>query len=257
MIGRGASDGHAAIVTGVSRGLGAALAGELLGRGFTVVGIGRADNPALDGGRYRFVEFDLSEPAGVDTALEPVFGELEQQRPGTVCLLNNAATAGPLGTLGRPAADEISSALAVNVAAAVALANLFCRVFTDPGTTRRIVNVSSGAAQHAIPGNSVYCIAKAGIEMLTRALAAEQQGPRFQAISVRPGVIDTDMQTFARSQPPELFPSVELFKGFHRDGQLVAPELVASKIVADLVLGEVEHGSTYGYHEGGWLHRPS
>ena len=47
--------GPAAIVTGVSRGLGAALATELLERGFMVVGIGRTGNPALTGQDYEFV----------------------------------------------------------------------------------------------------------------------------------------------------------------------------------------------------------
>lgn len=240
---------HAAIVTGVSRGLGAALAGELLERDFRVVGIGRATNPALAGERYWFVRFDLADPADIDTALAPALEGLKERRPVSVCLLNNAATVGPVGTLGWLAACEITSALAVDLAAAVALANLFCRVFADAEMPRRIINVSSGAAQTALPGEAVYCVAKAGIEMLTRALAAEQQAASFRAITVRPGVIDTDMQVFARSQPPDVLPSVELFKGFHRDGRLVAPAVVASKIVTRLVAGNVEHGRTYSYQE--------
>jgi len=246
---RGGPEEHAAIVTGVSRGLGAALGGELLERGFTVLGIGRASNPALTGERYAFVHLDLADPADIDTTLAPAFEELREHRPASVCLVNNAAAAGPVGTLGGLAAGEITSALAVNLAAAVALANLFCRVFSDAEMTRRVINVSSGAAETALPGESVYCVAKAGIEMLTRGLAAEQQAPTFRAITVRPGVMDTDMQIFARSQPPDVLPSVELFKGFHREGRLIAPEVVASKIVTRLVLEEVEHGRTYSYQE--------
>jgi NAD(P)-dependent dehydrogenase (short-subunit alcohol dehydrogenase family) len=240
---------QAAIVTGISRGLGAALAAELLERGFTVVGVGRASNPRLTGQRYGFVCFDLADSAGVDTALVPALEGLKERRPASVCLLNNAATAGPVGTLGRLTASEITSSLTVNLAAAVALANLFCRVFADADMTRRVINVSSGAAQTALPGEAVYCVAKAGLEMLTRALAAEHQAPSFRAITVRPGVMDTDMQAQARSQPPDILPSVELFKGFHRDGRLVAPAVVASKIVNRLVIGDVEHGRTYSYQE--------
>ena len=240
---------HAAIVTGVSRGLGAALAAELLERSFTVVGIGRVSNSALTGQRYGFVRFDLADSAGIDTALAPALEGLKERRPASVCLLNNAATVGAVGTLGRLGASEITAALAVNLAAAVALATLFCRVFADPGMTRRVINVSSVAAQTALPGEAVYCVAKAGIEMLTRALAAEQQPPGFCAITVRPGVMDTDMQAHARSQPPDVLPSVELFKGFHREGRLVAPAVVASKIVTRLVMGDVEHGRTYSYQE--------
>jgi benzil reductase ((S)-benzoin forming) len=246
---RGRPGEPAAIVTGVSRGLGAALAHELLERGFTVLGIGRTSNREPTADRYRFVHFDLADSANIDTALAPMFLDLKKRRPASVCLLNNAATVDGVGTLGRLAAEEIASALDVNLGAAVALANLFCRVFTDAEMTRRVINVSSGAAETALPGEAVYCVAKAGIEMLTRALAAEQQAPSFRAVTVRPGVMDTDMQVFARSQPPEVLPSVELFKGFHREGRLVAPRVVASKIVSGLVVGDVEHGRTYSYQE--------
>jgi NAD(P)-dependent dehydrogenase (short-subunit alcohol dehydrogenase family) len=240
---------HAAIVTGVSRGLGAALSSELLDRGFTVLGIGRVSNRQLTGDRYRFLQFDLANAPHVETSIASAFEDLRERRPASVCLLNNAATVRPVGTLGKLAASEIASALAVNLAAAVTLANLFCRVFTDAAMTRRVINVSSGAAEHALPGEAVYCIAKAGVEMLTRTLAAEQQEPTFRAITVRPGVIDTDMQLFARSQTPDILPSVDLFKGFHHQGRLVAPAVVASKIVAQLVTEDVENGRTYSYHE--------
>jgi NAD(P)-dependent dehydrogenase (short-subunit alcohol dehydrogenase family) len=240
---------QAAIVTGVSRGLGAALAADLLERGFRVVGIGRTGNSALRRDRYEFVQFDLSDTSRIDATLAPPLEALRQRQLASVCLVNNAGTVDAVGTLGRLAATEIASALAVNVAAPVALTNLFCRVFADAGIPRRVINVSSGAAQKALEGEAVYCVAKAGLEMLTQALAAEQDGRNFRAITVRPGVMDTDMQLFARSQPPDVLPSVELFKEFHRQGSLVAPALVASKIASRLVLGEVEHGGTYSYQD--------
>ena len=240
---------HAAIVTGVSRGLGTALAAALLERGFTVLGVGRASNPALTGTSYAFSRFDLADAARVDEALTPALRTLRESKPASVCLLNNAATAGPVGTLGRLAADAVVASITINLASVVTLTNLFCRIFTDPEMPRRVINVSSGAAQTALEGESVYCVAKAGMEMLTRTLAAEQRAESFRAITVRPGVIDTDMQVFARSQSPDVLPSVELFKGFFRDGRLVAPAVVAAKIVARLVVGEVEHGRTYSYQE--------
>jgi hypothetical protein len=60
--------------------------------------------------------------------------------------------------------------------------------------------------------------------------------PRWLTITVHQGVLDTDMQAHARSQPPNVLPSVELFKGFHRECRLVAPAVVASKIVGRLVV---------------------
>jgi benzil reductase ((S)-benzoin forming) len=240
---------QAAIVTGVSRGLGAALAGELLERGYTVLGIGRSTNPALSGERLRFVRFDLADTLRIDAVLAPQFEALKQRQLVSVCLVNNAATLDAVGTIGQLAGSEITSALAVNLAAPVALANLFCRVFADADIPQRVINISSGAAQTALAGEALYCVAKAGIEMLTLALAAEQHARNFRAITARPGVMDTDMQLFARSQPPDVLPSVELFKEFHREGRLVAPASVASKIVSRLVVGDVEQGRTYVYQD--------
>jgi NAD(P)-dependent dehydrogenase (short-subunit alcohol dehydrogenase family) len=85
--------------------------------------------------------------------------------------------------------------------------------------------------------------------MLTRTLAAEHGSQRFRAISLRPGVMDTQMQSYARSRSDAQLPSVDLFKGFHAHGQLVPPDAVARKTVERLVLGDVEQGRTYSYSE--------
>jgi benzil reductase ((S)-benzoin forming) len=137
----------------------------------------------------------------------------------------------------------------VNLVAPTVLSNLFCAVFDDDSIERRIINVSSGAAQSTLAGESLYCVAKAGLEMLTRSLAAERTSERFRAITVRPGLIDTAMQTFARTQSKSTLPSVDLFKEFHASGRLVAPDVVARKIVERLVVAPVEHGRTYSYAE--------
>ena len=142
--------------------------------------------------------------------------------PDYVCLINNAAVGTPVGIHGRMASDDIAQSLAVNLAAPAALCNLFCRVFADDAVERRIINVSSGAASNAMPAMSGYCVAKAGLEMLTRVLAAEKHGERFRAITIRPGIIDTGMQEQMRSQPKDVLPGVALFEGFHKGGQLVA-----------------------------------
>ena len=82
-------------------------------------------DPALkgDGDRYRFAKFDLGDSAAIDRLLAPAFEDLKARQPASVCLVNNAASVGSIGILGRLAADEITSALATNLTAAVALAN--------------------------------------------------------------------------------------------------------------------------------------
>ncbi len=92
-------------------------------------------------------------------------------------------------------------------------------------------------------------MAKAGLEMLTTVLATDHRDPGFRAISIRPGVIDTDMQGYLRSQSSDVLPAVSLFQGFHVGGHLVPPATTARAIVDRLVLEDVEHGRTYSYHE--------
>jgi benzil reductase ((S)-benzoin forming) len=238
-----------AIITGVSRGLGEALALELLARECRVLGMGRSSSGRLGGERYGFVACDLANVAGLPAIVRPAFDAVAARRPTGLCLINNAATLDPVGVLGTAEASDIAASIAVNLIAPIVLSGLFCRVFDDDAIGRRIVNISSGAAQSTLPGESLYCIGKAGLEMLTRSLAAEHTSPRFRAITVRPGVIDTAMQSFARAQPKDLLPSVELFKGFHADARLVPPEIVARKLVERLVLAAVDHGRTYSYAE--------
>lgn len=240
---------YTVIVTGVSRGLGEALAVELLARGCGVVGIGRSSSSRLAGERYRFVGCDLARTDALPAAVVPSFEAIARERPDNVCLINNAATVEPVGVLGQVDAAGIARSLAVNLAAPMVLASLFCRVFSDDATGRLVINVSSGAAQSALPGDALYCVGKAGLEMLTSSLAAEHASPRFRAITLRPGIIDTPMQAFARAQSKERFPSVDLFKGFHASGQLVPPDVVARKVVSRLVLGSVDQGRTYTYAE--------
>jgi hypothetical protein len=235
------------IVTGVSRGLGAALARALLDRGVTVLGVGRSSAAGLEGERYRFAACDLADVGAIDAALAPAFGALSALEPRFVALVNNAARAGPAGRLSMHDGATVAGSLAVNLAAPVALCGLFLRAFPDAAIERRIVNVSSGAARSAIAGLGLYSSAKAGLEMLTRVLAEEIGDPRFAAVSLRPGVIDTDMQTAARAYTEDVLPAVAMFRGFHADRRLVAPDVAATKIVDKIVLGKLKNGVTYAW----------
>ena len=236
---------HAAIVTGVSRGLGEALAAAMLERGFTVLGVGRTASARLKGKRFHLAACDLSEPALLAAAVTPPLRLIAGGKPTTVTLVNNAAVATPTGLVGHLDASAIASAFATNAAAPVVMADLFFRSFPDDTVERRIINVSSGAAQTAIAGMMVYGMSKAALEMLTRAIVAECSAPRFRCISLRPGIFETGMQAYARSRDPAEFPSVALFRGFKENGLLKDPAEVAAGIVEKLVLSPVDHGRTY------------
>jgi len=240
---------NAAIITGVSRGLGEALAARLLALHWTVVGIGRKSAARLGGERYRFVTADLADVDAIERTLSGPMREIAQAGPHAVACINNAAVAGPVGIGGRLPQDQIAASFAVNLAAPAAIANLFCRIFAEVPLDRRIVNISSGAAHTPLPGIAPYCAAKAGLEMLTRTLAAEQGPNGVRVVSLRPGIIDTGMQTLMRSHSEDVLPTAAMFKEFHAQRQLVAPDVVAAKIVEKMLLAPLEQGATYKYPE--------
>lgn len=239
---------HAAIVTGVSRGLGEALAAALLARSAHVLGVGRRSSPKLSGERYRFVACDLAQPAEVAAAVLPALRELAGLRLSAVTLINNAAVATPLGRSGELDIGEADAAFATNVTSPLALTELFLRSF-DASLERRVLNISSGAAQTAIAGSAVYCVSKAALEMLTRAIAADHASPRFRCIALRPGIFDTGMQALMREQDPSTFPSAAMFRGFKESGALKDPAAVAVRIVERLIAAPVEHGRVYTHSD--------
>jgi benzil reductase ((S)-benzoin forming) len=238
-----------AVVTGVSKGLGEAIAANLLARGFDVVGIGRSAAPRLTSESFRLVVADLADVDALPAQVDGVFDQLATRGLDSMAVINNAAIADPAGTFGQLEADGLAASLAVNLAAPMIIANAFVRAFRPVAGDRRLINVSSGAAVHPIPGAGVYNVAKAGLEMLTSVIAAEQAGSGLRAITIRPGIIDTPMQAFMRSQPVERVPAVGMFKAFHEHRQLVPPDLTASKIVERLVFGPIENGRIYSYAE--------
>ncbi|MGH8802712.1 MAG: SDR family NAD(P)-dependent oxidoreductase, partial [Casimicrobiaceae bacterium] len=207
--------------------------------------VGRRSSPRLAGPHFTFAIADLARPDMLERTLDGVFTAIAARSPAHLCLINNAATLDGIGVLGQLGAASIAGSLGVNLAAPAIVADCFCRIFVDPHCDRRIINVSSGAAQSPIAGASLYSIAKAGLEMLTHSLAAEYPEGSLRAITLRPGIIDTPMQAELRRQPPERLPSVDMFRDFHASARLVAPDDVATRVVARLVEGEIENGRSY------------
>lgn len=238
-----------AVVTGVSKGLGEAIAANLIARGFDVIGLGRSAAVRLRSDAFRLVVADLADLNALPALVNRVFGELATRRLASIAVINNAAVGGPTGTFGQLEADKVVASLAVNLAAPMIVADAFVRAFRLVAADRRLVNVSSGAAVRPIPGGGAYNVAKAGLEMLTSVIAAEQPASGLRAITIRPGIIDTPMQAYMRSQPAERLPAVGMFQAFHQNRQLVPPDVAAAKIVDRLVVGPIENGRLYSYAE--------
>ena len=225
-----------AIITGHSRGLGAALAEALLVRGIAVFGLARAPNAGL---RERFPQLfgeaciDLANDAALQAQLcsEHIVEFLAGSGPRL--LINNAGVLQPMGPPGVQGAAAIQRAVAVNIAAPLALSDAFVAA-TEKSEDRRILHVSSGAAANPYPGWSIYCASKAALDQHARAVHTDRL-PRLRIASVAPGVIDTDMQAEIRACDSTLFPLRSKFKDLKDNGLLLAPEDCALRLIDHLL----------------------
>jgi 3-oxoacyl-[acyl-carrier protein] reductase len=184
-----------AVVSGGSKGLGAALARDLLARGWAVATFSRARTPAIDELESQHADAFLWEPvdaadfeaAGrVVTSAARRFGRLD-------ALVNNAAIM-HTGTLPMQRPADIHEMITVNLETPIHLARIAARVMVH----RRagcIVNVSTVNAVRGANGVAVYAATKGGLDALTRSLAREL-GPRGVRVnSVVPGFFQTEMTT--------------------------------------------------------------
>lgn len=223
---------HVAIVTGASRGLGAAVARWLASAGSAVTLIARSreklEGIAAEisrlGGRPLICPADVSDfnscRRAVDSTLDH-FGRID-------ALVNNAAIVQPLARVADADPEDWRRNIEVNLLAPfylvrAALAELRRR-------NGRIVNVSSGAANLALETVSAYCTAKAALNHFTRVLAAEEKD--VAAMAVRPGVVDTDMQAVLRNEGDNAMPAEQIayYRQLKDQGELEPPEVPARAI---------------------------
>jgi NAD(P)-dependent dehydrogenase (short-subunit alcohol dehydrogenase family) len=194
--------GKTAIVTGGGRGIGAAIGKLLAANGAQVVlaaRSGREIETAVQeivgtGGRAVAVECDVSDYATVAhlvTSSERQFGPID-------ILINNAGVIDPIGKL----ADSDPRQWARNIDVNLTGAYYVIRAVLPGMLARRsgvVLNVSSGAAHRPLEGWSAYCSGKAGLAMLTNALALETKGSGLRVFGFSPGTVDTEMQVKIRA----------------------------------------------------------
>ena len=240
-----------AILTGHTRGLGAAIANELLGRHIPVLGLARRRNADL---AQRFaagleqVELDLADTGSLEDWLAgDTLGDFLAGSP-SVLLINNAGVVQPVGPLTTQDVGSIARAVAINVAAPLMLSRAVTAA-SPAAKDRRILHVSSGAGRTAYPGWSVYCATKAALDQHACAVVLDKL-PGVRICSLAPGVIDTDMQTEIRSTSLENFPLREHFDAMKREGVLTSPADCARQLVDYLLsdrFGDAPVGDLRGF----------
>jgi 3-oxoacyl-[acyl-carrier protein] reductase len=201
--------GRSALVTGASRGIGAAIARALARDGWRVGVNYRSDRSSAEGvvseiegegGEAVALAADVADPDAADA----LFGALESHFDGPVlALVNNAGISRDdlTPSLGD---EEWDAVLATNLTAAFRLTRRALRPMLR-ARSGRIVNVSSIAGLRANPGQANYAAAKAGLIALTRTSAVEVARRGVTVNAVAPGLIDTD---FIGGAPKELIEAI-------------------------------------------------
>ncbi|MEX0624459.1 3-oxoacyl-ACP reductase FabG [Saccharospirillum sp.] len=189
------SDNKWVLITGASRGIGAAIA-ETLGRqGYRIAGTATSDSGAqaiterlqaagIDGGGYKL---DVTNPESIDQLM----AELKEADATPEVLINNAGITKDNLFL-RMKEAEWDSVIDTNLSSAYRMSKAVIKSMTR-ARFGRIVNVSSVVASMGNAGQANYCAAKAGLEGFTRSLAREVGSRNITVNAVAPGFIQTDM----------------------------------------------------------------
>jgi benzil reductase ((S)-benzoin forming) len=230
-----------AIISGGSKGLGAALCRQYASLGWQVIEFSRSAPHAFS------VAADFAVPEALPHVIDQALAPLAERQWDEIVVVNNAAMLDPIGPVSRKAPADIMAHLNTNVVSGVLFLARVMAAFQSHRCRKALVNVSSGAATKGYDGWSLYCGSKAGLENFIRSVANEQarNAHPFIAINLSPGVIDTAMQAMIRGTSVEEFPDVGRFVGLKDSGALRSPEEVAATLIRIAGLPELRGGATY------------
>lgn len=194
------------IVTGGSRGIGAAICHRLAADGYAV-GVNYTSNPALAQAVAAEIAASGRQAAAfpgdvaVETDVVRLFSEAQAQLGPLYGLVNNAGILGGSSRLDELKADDLARVLAVNIAGSMLCAREAVRVLSTRhgGTGGAIVNMASVASRLGGAGELVhYATTKGAIDTFTLGLAREVADEGIRVNAVAPGLIDTEMNSAER-----------------------------------------------------------
>ncbi|HSW19304.1 MAG TPA: SDR family NAD(P)-dependent oxidoreductase [Ramlibacter sp.] len=233
---------HLTIITGASRGMGLAMARQLLASGHDLVCMARRSSDELTQTAAQWQRMceqwpeDLARPENAAARLQGWLQQRGANGVASVTLINNAGAIPQIAPVGDIPARDLADALRVGLEAPVLLTGAFLRATAAWPCDRKVLNISSGLGRRAMASQAAYCAAKAGMDHFTRCVALEEaqrtRGARL--CSLAPGVIDTDMQTQLRGASASAFPDRAGFVKLKEQGGLASPEDAATRVLAYL-----------------------
>ncbi|MFP6766276.1 MAG: SDR family NAD(P)-dependent oxidoreductase [Planctomycetaceae bacterium] len=215
-----------AFITGVSTGIGAGLAEELLKCGWNVTGLSRREPEwtVTGGGILTFQTVDVSDL----NALSDRITKLLNSTPTIDLAVLNAGVEGVFGDLEDATLNDLKSTMDINVWSNKLILDA---MFRDGRSVRQVVTVSSGASVSGNRGWSGYSISKSALNMLTKLYAAERSETHFCALA--PGVVDTPIQDrlLARDYDPR-YETIETLRRKRGTDEMPGPREAARRLLA-------------------------
>jgi len=239
------------IITGTSRGIGEALANQLLAENHHIFCISRADNESLielaseKNVRLSYYPFDLNRVDEIDRLFDEIFDEIKHEEDmSAIYLINNAGMLTPVAPIEQCSSASITANINVNLIAPMMITSNFIKHSQELSIDKRIMNISSASARYLLPSQSCYSTSKAGLDSFSKSVSLEQSNQLYptKVVSVYPGMIDTQLQAEIRSTNKELFPYVDQFIQVAHEGKLQTAEYTAEKLIA-ILFGE-DFGNT-------------
>lgn len=222
------------ILTGTTRGLGAAMASQLAASGQHLVTLSRKASLDLpetarsDGTSLTQIEVDLSSTQSLKNAALQLTPLLDGH--SKIRFIHNAGVVTPIAqTQNLTDIDVINAAFHVNITSAIFLTAHILHS-SPQATDRRVMLISSGAGRNVSSGWAVYCATKAAMDRFAEA-AQLDQGAGARVVSMAPGIIDTPMQETIRATSKQDLPSLDRFIGFKENKQLADPASVAQRLL--------------------------
>lgn len=196
------------VITGVSRGLGRALAARLAGQGAEIWGCARQAAPLESlqqqlGPTHHFAQVDVANDAQVATWSQAVLAS------GTApdLVINNAAVMNHPAPLWEVPPDEFSRLIDVNIKGIYHVVRHFVPSMRRRGTGV-LINLSSGWGRSTSPQVAPYCASKFAVEGLTKSLALELPA-EITTVALNPGIINTDMLKMCWADDANQYPLPE------------------------------------------------
>ncbi len=222
------------IITGASRGLGAAAA-QIMGRlkanvVLTARSFESLESQALaiqqTGGTALAVVGDIRRDEDCQEIIRQAFEHFGQIDG----LVNNSGIIQPIAPIAEADRKEWEMNWATNVFGPVRLTQMALPYLRS--RNGRIVNITSGAAENVVGGWAAYSTAKAALNHFTRILASEE--PTITAVALRPGIVDTEMQTTIRETGANRMASknYEMLSNLYEQGKLLPAEQPGKSIAA-------------------------